>query len=376
MGFLDILKGKKPDEYERSGILPLVRNIRSKKLEAGVPSAVMDLLRAAMTPGDVYQGNTAMWGDDGRVSPEIIKRSADFASNMAVGAPAVTGAARMAAGKTAIDPNTLNIFAGPTAKTADHAAFKTAQEMAAKGASRDEIWNQTGWFKGVDGKWRFEIDDSNSMHNTELTEYGWNGKFGDALYHPELAKAYPDAQDIDTSIAWTMGRRGEYSPPDPLVKELFGTGEEIRASGLHSDLVRETLLHEAQHAIQRREGFGPGGNPHVGRELSAEPLIGDIQSLSDYINNSRRMVASAGGIGPFERDTLFMIADAERELADLKAKAAKRPQTAYDAYRQISGEVEAANVENRKNMTAAERRATPPWATQDFPDDQQIVRSR
>jgi len=89
MGFLDILTGKQPDQYERGGIVPLVRDIRTKRLQAGVPSALMDLMRAAMTPGDVYQGNVSMYGADGRVSPEIIKRSADLAGGMTLGAGAV-----------------------------------------------------------------------------------------------------------------------------------------------------------------------------------------------------------------------------------------------------------------------------------------------
>jgi len=43
------------------------------------------------------------------------------------------------------------------------------------------------------------------------------------------------------------------------------------------------------------------------------------------------------------------------------------------AYKRSSGEVEARNIQRRMNMTAEERRATPPWKTQDVPDEQQIV---
>jgi hypothetical protein len=46
----------------------------------------------------------------------------------------------------------------------------------------------------------------------------------------------------------------------------------------------------------------------------------------------------------------------------------------FDVYRRSAGEVEARNVQSRMNMTPAERRATPPWLTQDVPDEMQIVR--
>jgi len=42
-------------------------------------------------------------------------------------------------------------------------------------------------------------------------------------------------------------------------------------------------------------------------------------------------------------------------------------------YRRHAGEVEARNVQSRRNFTADERRAKPPWTTEDTPADQQIV---
>jgi hypothetical protein len=47
---------------------------------------------------------------------------------------------------------------------------------------------------------------------------------------------------------------------------------------------------------------------------------------------------------------------------------------ASEYYSRLSGEVQARNVQTRRDMSAEERRATPPWQTQDVPDEQQIVR--
>jgi hypothetical protein len=47
--------------------------------------------------------------------------------------------------------------------------------------------------------------------------------------------------------------------------------------------------------------------------------------------------------------------------------------TAYDAYRRHLGELESRLVQERRDWTPAERRATPPWAMENYiPDDQQI----
>lgn len=51
-------------------------------------------------------------------------------------------------------------FAGVNAKTVDFKRLTTAQIMKSRGASSEEIFNETGWFKGKDGKLRFEIPDS------------------------------------------------------------------------------------------------------------------------------------------------------------------------------------------------------------------------
>lgn len=52
-------------------------------------------------------------------------------------------------------------FGGILARNADMQKFELAKSMSASGASRDEIWDATGWFKMPDGKWRFEIPDQN-----------------------------------------------------------------------------------------------------------------------------------------------------------------------------------------------------------------------
>lgn len=51
-------------------------------------------------------------------------------------------------------------FAGRNAANADLEALDAAEEMERRGVDAETIRQQTGWFRGRDGKWRFEIDDS------------------------------------------------------------------------------------------------------------------------------------------------------------------------------------------------------------------------
>ena len=108
------------------------------------------------------------------------------------GAAMTGGGAAAGRGLLDYDPNTARIFAGPKAKTADVAAMDRAKEMAAQGLSRDDVWRETGWFTGADGKWRFEIDDSNAFpsvnsNHGELRD--GSGRNGDVIYHPDLEAA-------------------------------------------------------------------------------------------------------------------------------------------------------------------------------------------
>jgi hypothetical protein len=107
----------------------------------------------------------------GYVSAESIGRTG---MNMAEGA--VMGSVFTRAPKGA-----MRSFAGLNSKTANHAAQKRAEGLEAQGIPRDDIWRETGWGRGVDDKWRYEIDDSGMVGKDtkwgakELEKY-WNDR--------------------------------------------------------------------------------------------------------------------------------------------------------------------------------------------------------
>lgn len=208
---------------------------------------------------------------------------------------------------------TMSIFAGPGAATANRVALMRAEEMERKGSGADEIWRATGWGRGVDGKWRFEIDDSAMklappVENALANGGRVNTTLAAGVEHPELYAAYPPGGM--QFIAEQGARNDAYAAPGQIYLKTRDA-----AQG------RSITLHELQHPVQSLEGWAVGGSPKM----------------------------------------------FSREL----------PDGGYDngfaAYKRLAGEVEARNVQARAGMTAEERRAIPPWYTEDVPRGQQIV---
>jgi hypothetical protein len=217
------------------------------------------------------------------------------------------------------------IFAGTWARNADMAAHEKAIGMLDAGVPNRDVHAATGWFKGPDGKLRFEIDDSGARFNTsvrngenvenDLThgmgDFNYGQAFGNGalLEHPELGAAY-GGQNVAPSTFVRNGSllgqmRGAFNGSDGSVT-MFAPAKAQDA--------RSTLLHEIQHAVQQREGFASGGMPQ----------------LSD-----------PNGI---------------------------------EAYKRLAGEAEARAVQSRMNMTPEQRRASFPLDSYDVPLNQLIFR--
>lgn len=265
------------------------------------------------------------------------------------------------------DPKSqLNIFAGPNAKTADHAALAKAQEMAGAGANRDDIWRDTGWYQGVDGKWRFEIDDSGADLTDAATKsfdatHSTQGTASEIIDHPALWGAYPNL-----SRTATLLQKG------PVEGAYFPTGV-LHASAPDYQNAVSVNLHELQHGAQQAEDFVLGGNPsdlYSYTDKGLESQKGFLRrSADDYAKELQ-----SGNISPAERSFVEKeLAKTAKQLSELETR---EPLTEWEAYRRLAGETEARNVQSRINMSPADRRAKAPWLTQDVPDEQQIVRTR
>ena len=190
------------------------------------------------------------------------------------------------------------IFAGVNAKNADMDALTRAQAMASQGANRDEVWSQTGWFKDVDGGWKFEIDDSGysfpKKGMEDLQSFGARRQ-GDIIKHDELFANYPDVKEMTTIKDADAGYLGAYFREEDsmsLSPRLLNDALSRKKTATESrESLTSTNLHETQHAIQDREGFSSGGNTENSRfilrqyaEDAKEPLSGDAYRFASLSN--------------------------------------------------------------------------------------------
>ena len=270
------------------------------------------------------------------------------------------------------------------------ANLETAKRMEEAEKDANVIRLATGWEKGADGKWKYEIDDSkvhfnlydameewDEMHpryeelreklfKTELSEeeqkefdqwvdernevsdkhtdmdfseklFGKTFRLPEVMRHNELFKAYPELKYVTVSIKKTgeNGTLGNASYEDKHInlyrheKDTDGFEEWEKKAG-------SVLLHEVQHIIQGIESFAKGASPEMFEESP---------EASEQSN------ALAGKI----------VADGKSFMS------------AMEAYRASAGEVESRNVQTRMRFTPKQRINTLLSDTADIAPKDQIV---
>lgn len=288
-------------------------------------------------------------------------------------------------------------YAGRGSKTANQSAYDDALRMKYnEGADNEEIRQATGWFEGRDGKWRYELDDSKVRVKDDLHTYGTLKEVIDA---PELFAAYPDAENIFVSFENTNGKSGAYNPEF----DSISLNAELKSD---PDKLKSTLLHEMQHAIQNREGFASGAstkywnrqleNGFDSRTVQAKAeeqqlqrqyekmqqknpeFVADMESLEKLTPDVPRGKVDFTTLEQIEPDPPEWVKyDEERERLEekygkgkvwdfqnltykLKQARSQGKRTAAELYRDTAGEVEARNVQERKDYTAEQRRWNAP----------------
>lgn len=165
------------------------------------------------------------------------------------------------------------IFAGPLAKTANQRKLLDAMQSELNGVKGRQIWNETGWFRGPDNEWRFEIPDTNAQVHPQPPLRETPATLGEVLIHPELYKAYPELQKMSTAIRGGSG--GAFFPHE---KHIAIGESELKGP--------ETTLHEVQHAIQGIENFARGGQPKGGNtKEEIERALRSYRSLSGEVES-------------------------------------------------------------------------------------------
>jgi hypothetical protein len=155
-------------------------------------------------------------------------------------------------------------------------------EDAAPGMGREALRRNTGWFEGIDGKWRIEISDEAGQFILPLDELVESPSFGtptiyklgDVYSHPLLYEIYPEAANIDfvygpAFMDFLKQEQGSYNGKNQI--QITPYAEDASS----------TLLHEIQHWVQQTEGFAEGGNQKsavnaIMDTFEAEEIIGEV----------------------------------------------------------------------------------------------------
>ncbi len=278
--------------------------------------------------------------------------------------------------------------------------LNVAREMEQSGKDAKTIRLATGWERGADGKWRYEIPDGTFRHegfisNSDLLEFRElerkfidgditegeqarlkeltpivretrkPSRLSDFYDAPELYAAYPELADISVKFQDRYGEgKGSYSPSENTISLDMD---------LRGDAAKTVLVHEIQHAIQRIEGFARGGSPSemwlgqarkhtlkIYKELRA-PL-----SLEEYAKNAWQTDEVTDEIRRGYKEYLKTATSREADRAAQEGAGRK-------AYHHLGGEVEARNAEKRTRLSNEERKERLLTETEDVAREDQII---
>lgn len=238
--------------------------------------------------------------------------------------------------------------------------YYQAIKIEKEGKTPQEIRLLTGWERGRDKKWRYEIFDGEADFIQPLQDLQTFKmyKLKDVLDFPELYELYPDAANMEFQSNPNLNAYGLYQENNARII--------LNANSFSPDSKEaiSTLLHEVQHAIQAVEGFGRGINPRDAKDRLGEDFLYTKYTKLNPFRKFREIL----GLPFTSTETL------NKAMEDLKRVADKSD---FEVYRRAAGEVESRNVEARRTMTEAERLKTLLSETEDIArEDQYIVRKQ
>lgn len=169
-------------------------------------------------------------------------------------------------------PNALGIvkkdayhqMAGEHARNAPLDKLEVAKKMEEEEASPEEIWDATGWIRGPEGEWRFEIPDNLDQIDLSFAKDQDRISLWQIYSNPQLYEAYPSLANVKV-YAEDTGKA--YSGADGFTDEdgIHLSKEFIEKNPKES---KSALIHELQHVIQMtvEDRFSKGGNPKIAEE--------------------------------------------------------------------------------------------------------------
>lgn len=255
--------------------------------------------------------------------------------------------------------------------------LSVAKDMEKNKKKAKAIKAATGWERGADGKWRYEMPDvvlrdpKEWVNKKTLTLSDIVEKPNDLFKeYPELFDAYPELKDM--KILKGRAKSGGVFYNNAITLNLGDIREAIKYNldthyKLANNSLKKTLVHEIQHYIQEQEGFAQGGNSEMIVDKNALDAIAKLRAEKDAV--AKEFYA----MSPEEQQRRkYEINKRYNDLTKQIERLEKSSRIGYDGYNRLSGEVEARNVSSRLNMTPEERRKTLAESTEDVARKDQI----
>lgn len=293
-------------------------------------------------------------------------------------------------------------YGGVNANTADQKTLARAQELQMQGEDDERVRKETGWHTGMEGKLRFEIDDSKmkyhrggdaafSRSHPDYAEYQklvdkmltgsaeawkpedqerlqeldktWGREYGrlservesgnatleDVIDHEELFQAYPQLRSVRVEFKELPGNtQGYFSPSENKI----ALDSKLRSAP------EATIIHEIQHAIQKAEGFASGASPEYWQQHRDEAKEARIADIREEIARLEEQLPWDLNRWTAEDDAIeAKIGELEDSIIDIQNGVGM---DSYDLYRNTAGEIEARDAASRRELTPEQRRAAPP----------------
>lgn len=163
-----------------------------------------------------------------------------------------------------INKEAYHQMAGEHARNAPLDKLEVAKKMEEEEASPEEIWDTTGWMRGPEGEWRFEIQDNLDQIDLSFTKDQDRISLWQIYSNPQLYEAYPELANVKV-YAEDTGKA--YSGADGFTDEdgIHLSKEFIEKNPKEA---KSALIHELQHVIQMtvEDRFSKGGNPKIAEE--------------------------------------------------------------------------------------------------------------
>lgn len=399
-------KRKRFENPNLLGVFLNARNIKREYDEGGSWGEKATQAKNAGYDGFVYYNNYENDGNDSYAvfSPNQIKSATDNTGAFDPHNPSILFQIAGEIGAARLDAADEETREGKSRM----GNLAVAKSMEAAGKDAQAIRLATGWEKGADGLWRYEIDDSfkfddfqsfyeNTKEEGKLTDY--------INENSEIFKAYPELKEITVLQDYYSGSfggdLGAYNHDKKTISLIGASLENVIDA-------KSTLLHEIQHAIQHIEGFATGGSPdqfntvtkETLRKKKVDKLLAEAQAIfnkqsedwktkvrafnraqiADDLEEMRRISDELDAEAEKTKGTVFD--DDFNDYVDLLAQAKDynsgsrdyefKELTPGEQYLSLAGETEARNVQRRMDMTAAERARTLLALTEDVAREDQI----